>query len=105
LGCQCIFKDGILRASIIKYTSKRVVKVEANRGMTENQFIVCSRLIRSRNGAVQQAAKLILVHGANAEQARLLLGELHLTDQQISNAVRRFERAHSLILSAYGISQ
>lgn len=72
--------------------------------MTENQFNVCARLIRSRMGAVHEAAKLILVYGRNAEQARQQLFNQALTDQQISNAVRRYELAHSLILSAYGQS-
>ena len=70
--------------------------------MTEGQFNVCARLIRSRMGAVHEAAKLILVHGRNAEQARLQLSDPTLTDQQISNAVRRYELAHKLILTAYG---
>lgn len=69
--------------------------------MTEIQFDVCARLIRSRNGVAHEAAKLVLVNGFNAEQARIMLTNSELTDQQISNAVRRYERAHSLILTAY----
>lgn len=70
--------------------------------MTESQFNVCARLIRSRMGAVHEAAKLILVYGLNAEQARQQLCVRTLTDQQISNSVRRYELAHNLILTAYG---
>jgi hypothetical protein len=55
-------------------------------------------------GAVHEAAKLILVHERNAEQARQQLSAPNLTDQQISNAVRRYELAHNLILTAYGKS-
>lgn len=55
-------------------------------------------------GLVHEAAKLILVHGRNAEQARQLLCDSTLSDQQISNAVRRYESAHNLILTAYGKS-
>lgn len=70
--------------------------------MTEGQYLVCGELIRSRMGRVYHAAKFILVHGRNAEQARLLLADDNLTDQQISNAVRRIEKAHNMILTAYG---
>lgn len=70
--------------------------------MTLNQFQVCAELIRSRRGLVYHAARFILVDGRNAEQARLMLGASTLTDQQISNAVRRIELAHDLILTAYG---
>ena len=69
--------------------------------MTESQFDVCARLIRSRMGAVHEAAKLILVLGRNAEQARQQLCNPTLSDQQISNAVKRYELAHLLILTAY----
>lgn len=70
--------------------------------MTESQFNVCARLIRSRMGTVHEAAKLILVYGRNAEQARKELCDATLSDQQISNAVRRYELAHNLIMTAYG---
>jgi hypothetical protein len=56
-------------------------------------------------GAVHEAAKLILVHDRNTEQARQQLCDTTLTDQQISNAVRRYELAHGLILTAYGESK
>lgn len=85
----------------IEYTPKRVVNLWRKRVMTENQFDVCAHLIRSRKGVAHKAARLVLVDGLNAEQARIMLSNSDLTDQQISNAVRRYERAHSLILTAY----
>jgi hypothetical protein len=41
----------------------------------------------------------------SAEQARQQLFDPNLTDQQISNVVRRYELAHNLILTAYGKSE
>lgn len=103
--CKSAVKNSILGRAHgiihIEYTLKRVVNLWRKRVMTENQFDVCAHLIRSRKGVVHKAARLVLVDGLNAEQARIMLSNSDLTDQQISNAVRRYERAHSLILTAY----
>lgn len=72
--------------------------------LTPEQFDAIASLIGAhrpgggRRPMAAEAARLVLVDGRPAREVRLQLG---ITDQAMSNALRRYRAAHALILSAY----
>lgn len=68
--------------------------------MTPDQFQVCATLIRSEPSRAQNAARMVLVDGVSNSEA----GEANqpISPQSVSQATRRFQKAHRLILTAYG---
>jgi hypothetical protein len=68
--------------------------------MTPAHFQVCATLIRSEPSLAQNAARMVLVDGASNSEA----GEANqpISPQSVSQAIRRFQKAHRLILTAYG---
>jgi hypothetical protein len=68
--------------------------------MTPDQFQVCAKLMRSEPTRAQKAARMVLVDGASNSEA----GDANqpISPQSVSQATRRFQNAHQLILTAYG---
>lgn len=71
--------------------------MENNKELTPEQFELIATLIRSRE-PVRSAAYLVLVDGLENRQAIAGKG---ISDQSISNTVRRFRDVHKMIHKAY----
>jgi hypothetical protein len=68
--------------------------------MTPVQFYICTTLSRSEVSPTQNAARMVLVDGIpNCEAAD---ANPPTSPQSVSQATRRIQKAHSLILSGYG---
>lgn len=68
--------------------------------MTPVQFSVCATLSRSEPSPTQNAARMVLVDGMpNSEAAK---ANPPTSPQSVSQATRRLQKAHRLILTGYG---
>lgn len=65
--------------------------------MTPAQFGVVAELLRSR-GSARTAAELVLVAGQSTSTAANATGT---SPQGVSNALRRYRKAHTKLLHAY----
>lgn len=71
--------------------------------MTNDQFDLVAKLIRSKPGPAQEAARAVLVQGVGPTEAARLHGLD--TPQQVSNTVRRIRLADGEIQRVYQVQQ
>lgn len=69
--------------------------------MTTDQLAAIAQLIRMRDGASLEAARLVLIDGITGAEAARRLG---ISPAGVSNAVQRVRAAHALALVAAGVA-
>ncbi len=67
--------------------------------LTEHELAVCAKILRAEDGPLLRAVRMVLVERRSNSHA--IDQNPPLTKQQLSNALRRYEAWHNIILSGY----